>query len=417
MSKQQKCQPYVINVSEHNNVSSGSASESRHKTSNNRPPIVRQARTSSDDKANGCNETKKDHLKGIVALHKIAENERLHSEQIRVNADHLDHLACGDQSIRPNISKSMDQTQTKTSQRFVKGDRCVVIKTPKMCSKRRETFTARVTESDASHVGKLHSGEGDNCRRGKKWCSYLLCNQNPIRKITPISEETEQDLVADDDGDNHQKPRSVLDCLSLKSCWLKDQADTEIFHTNTVVSRKATNTDRCETMSTPPAMIREEQNTSTSPITVSEKCETSSTILPIAAIEKARKKFKHQEVQTVSWTSLKSSQHDNVFLQSYGCVVSNTNDSNNYGLECMQRNKVHSRKRSNFRHFYWLLKPFRGRYNKSKKSSEIQAIVYKTYFVKWTKPPETLINGFGVRRNETQTVWSSVLRRCRSAIF
>uniref|UniRef100_A0A1A9UL18 Uncharacterized protein n=1 Tax=Glossina austeni TaxID=7395 RepID=A0A1A9UL18_GLOAU len=405
MSKQQKCQPYVIKVGEHNNVSSGSARDFRHKTSNNRPPVVRQARTSSDDNANGSNEMEKGHLKGIIVLNKIAENETVPSERIRVNAD---HLACGDQSIRPNKSKSMDQTQTKTSQRCVKGDRCVGIKTPKMCSKRE-------AEPEASHVEKLNSGEGDNYRRVNKWCSYLLCSQNPIRKITPISEETEQDLVVDDLSTNHQKPCSVLDCLSIKSCWLNDQADTEIFHTNTVVRRKAATTKRCETTSTPPIMAREEQNTSTSPIMVSEKCETSSP--RIVAKEKARTKFKHQEVQTVSWTSLKSSQHENIFLQSYGSLVTNNNDSNDYALECMQRNKVHSRKRSKFRHFYWLLTPFRGKYKKSKKSSEIQAIVYKTYFVKWTKPPETLINGFGVRRNETHTLRSSVLRRCRSAIF
>uniref|UniRef100_A0A1A9ZIK1 Protein argonaute-2 n=1 Tax=Glossina pallidipes TaxID=7398 RepID=A0A1A9ZIK1_GLOPL len=398
MSKQQKCQPYVIKVGEH------STRDFRHKTSNNRPPVVRQARTSSDDNANGSNEMQKGRLKGIVVLNKITENKTVPLDRIRVNAD---HLACGDQSIRPNKSNSTDQTQTKTSQRFLEGDRCVVIKTPKMYTKPRET------ESGASHVEKLHSGEGDNCRRVNKWCSYLLCSQNPIRKITPISEETEQDLAVDDLSTNHQKPGSVLDCLSIKSCWLNDQAESEIFHTNTVVRRKAANTNRRETMSTPPITTREEQNTSTSPITVSEKCEISSP--RIVAIEKARTKFKHQEVQTVSWTSLKSSQHENIFLQSYGSLVTTNNDSDDYALECMQRNKVPSRKRSKFRNFCWLLRPFHGKYKKSKKSSEIQAVVYKTYFVKWTKPPETLINGFGVRRNEA--VRSSVLRRCRSAIF
>uniref|UniRef100_A0A1B0A131 Uncharacterized protein n=1 Tax=Glossina pallidipes TaxID=7398 RepID=A0A1B0A131_GLOPL len=415
-SKQEECQSCVTNT-ENNHVSSGSARDTRHKSSSNRPSTVRQASMSSDDNANGGNKTEKEHLKSPVVLKKIskkqiAENGTVPSEQFRINAD---HLGCGDQSIRPNESKPIDQTQTNTWERFVEIDRCVVTEAPQMYTKLRNTLTARATEPEASHVEKLHSREGDNCRRGNILYSYLPCSQNPIRKITPINEESEQDLIVDDQSTNHQKSDPVLDCLGTKSCWLNDQAETEIFYTNTVIRRKATNTDRCETMSIPPIMAREEQKISTSHIVVPEKCEASSP--PIVAKEKPRKKFKDQEVQTVSWTPLNYSQHKNIFLQSYGIVVSNNDKGNNYSLECMQRNKVHSGKRSKFRHIYWLLRPFRGKYKKPKNSSAIQAIVYKTYFVKWTTPPETLINGFGVRRNGTQTVWSSVLRRCRSAIF
>uniref|UniRef100_A0A1A9VUS0 Uncharacterized protein n=1 Tax=Glossina austeni TaxID=7395 RepID=A0A1A9VUS0_GLOAU len=413
MSKEEECQSYVTNITEHNHVSSGRARNTRHKSSSNRSLTVRQARMS-----NGGNGTEKEHLKCPVGLNEIpkkqiAENGTVPSERFRLNAN---HLGCGDQSIRPSKSKPIDQTQANTWERFVESDRCVVTEAPQMYTKPRNTLTARLTKSEASHVEKLHSGKGDNCRRGNKLYSYLPCSQNPIRKITPINEESEQDSIADDESTKHQKYDPILDCLSIKPCWLNDQPDTEIFYTNTVIRRKATNTDRCETMSIPPIIVGEEQKTSTFRIVVPEKCEASSP--PIVAEEKPRKKFKDREVQTVSWTPLNYSQHKNIFLQSYGIVVSNNDKhNNNYSLEFMQRNKVLAGKRSKFRHIYWLLRPFRGKYKKPKNSSAIQAIVYKTYFVKWTTPPETLMNGFGVKRNGTQTVWSSVLRRCRSAIF
>uniref|UniRef100_A0A1A9WKW8 Uncharacterized protein n=1 Tax=Glossina brevipalpis TaxID=37001 RepID=A0A1A9WKW8_9MUSC len=449
MSKQQKCQSYVNNISEDQYVSTGSAGDIRNNTFKNRPPIVRQARTSSydnDNDDNGSNETRKEDLREIFILNKIEKNEitKNETESCERNRIKTDHLACGDQCN----SKLMEPTQIKISERFVESDRCVVIKAPKMYSKARETFTAIASETEAHQTEKLHSEEGDNYRKGNKCCGYLFYHHNPVRKITPINEETEQDLIVD----NHnvtEKASSVLDCLSIRSCWLTNQEDIEVFHTNTVVTRKAKCTDDCRTctppiisvqkqkISTPPIVGTEElkistlpivgmknqKKSSTPPIMVTEKQEKSASLVMACtspsniATEEIRKTFKHQEVQTISWSLLKSSQHENISLQSYGSVVINDDNSNNFYLECMERNIAHSRKRSKYRHFYWLLRPFHGKYRKPKKSSAIQAIVYKTYFVKWTKPPETLTNGFGVRRNEAQTVWSSVLRRSRSAIF
>ncbi|XP_017105378.2 uncharacterized protein [Drosophila bipectinata] len=58
---------------------------------------------------------------------------------------------------------------------------------------------------------------------------------------------------------------------------------------------------------------------------------------------------------------------------------------------------------------HWFLWPFRRRETKPP-----LAAVHKTYFVRWTKPPDTLWPGFGVDRTEERKF---KLRRCRSAVF
>lgn len=59
--------------------------------------------------------------------------------------------------------------------------------------------------------------------------------------------------------------------------------------------------------------------------------------------------------------------------------------------------------------FHWFLWPFRRRETKPP-----LAAVHKTYFVRWTKPPDTLWPGFGVGRTDERKF---KLRRCRSAVF
>ncbi|KAH8412883.1 hypothetical protein KR009_006449 [Drosophila setifemur] len=63
---------------------------------------------------------------------------------------------------------------------------------------------------------------------------------------------------------------------------------------------------------------------------------------------------------------------------------------------------------------HWFLWPFRRRLNSRSKSKPPLAAVHKTYFVRWSKPPDTLYPGFGVGRGGER---KSELRRCRSAVF
>ncbi|XP_017065387.1 uncharacterized protein LOC108104052 [Drosophila eugracilis] len=62
---------------------------------------------------------------------------------------------------------------------------------------------------------------------------------------------------------------------------------------------------------------------------------------------------------------------------------------------------------------HWFLWPFRRRPNAKSKSKSQLAAVHKTYFVRWSKPPDTLWHGFGVDTVDEK----SELRRCRSAVF
>ncbi|EDV58828.1 uncharacterized protein LOC6542205 [Drosophila erecta] len=63
---------------------------------------------------------------------------------------------------------------------------------------------------------------------------------------------------------------------------------------------------------------------------------------------------------------------------------------------------------------HWFLWPFRRRLDTRSKSKSQSVAVHKTYFVRWSKPPDTLWHGFGVDTLEEK---KSELRRCRSAVF
>ncbi|KAH8250687.1 hypothetical protein KR038_006589 [Drosophila bunnanda] len=64
---------------------------------------------------------------------------------------------------------------------------------------------------------------------------------------------------------------------------------------------------------------------------------------------------------------------------------------------------------------HWFLWPFRRRQDSRTNSKPALAAVHKTYFVRWSKPPDTLWNGFGVQRTTEEK--KPGLRRCRSAVF
>ncbi|KAH8248622.1 hypothetical protein KR032_001458 [Drosophila birchii] len=64
---------------------------------------------------------------------------------------------------------------------------------------------------------------------------------------------------------------------------------------------------------------------------------------------------------------------------------------------------------------HWFLWPFRRRQDSRINSKPPLAAVHKTYFVRWSKPPDTLWNGFGVQRATEEK--KPGLRRCRSAVF
>ncbi|XP_033249243.1 uncharacterized protein LOC108163985 [Drosophila miranda] len=64
---------------------------------------------------------------------------------------------------------------------------------------------------------------------------------------------------------------------------------------------------------------------------------------------------------------------------------------------------------------HWFLWPFRRRLHSRPKSKPPLAAVHKTYFVRWSKPPDTIWQGYGVDRGEKEHKMG--LRRCRSAVF
>ncbi|KAM7352922.1 uncharacterized protein ACRADG_005257 isoform 1-T2 [Cochliomyia hominivorax] len=215
---------------------------------------------------------------------------------------------------------------------------------------------------------------------------FLRCKKNRITRITPIREEPE------DCSDSETKTQTKLYCLKMKSCWQVSESDQiEIYDTQTKIHKSLTNSPQKQLT---PSKLNTEQCTK-----ISDK--------------------KSLDIRTISGDILKSSAHQNhlVNLHSYGSLIENANKNNNNNSNNNLENEKSPQRRKcpRLESFYWLLRPFRGKYRKAK--PKIQAVVYKTYFVKWTKPPDTLSHGYGVKSPKSSDIEVSVLRRCRSAIF
>lgn len=227
----------------------------------------------------------------------------------------------------------------------------------------------------------LKESEKDN----KPLCRYLKSKRNRITRIAPIHEEPE------DFSDNENKTQSKY-CLKMQSCWqVNDQEPIEIYETQTKIHKPLRN-------STNKGFTKSSNDLSTykSP----EK--------PISQALKTS-----PNISTISGNLLKSSPpQKQVTLHTFGSLKES---SENYKNLDTINNSPRKRKCPRFESFYWLLRPFRGKYRKPK--PKIQAVVYKTYFVKWTKPPDSLNHGYGVKSAKSPEMEVSVLRRCRSAIF
>ncbi|XP_013102379.2 uncharacterized protein LOC106083716 [Stomoxys calcitrans] len=234
-------------------------------------------------------------------------------------------------------------------------------------------------------------------RSGKKLCHYLRRKPQRIRKITPINEEP--DCMESNKSEGSKNSKS-LHCLNVKSCWQTHDDEVEVYETRTTVQKSA-----------PQAIVRRDVSMKSSHKSCQTSCAVTSANNPLKSHEGLT------EIPSISGNLLKSSLCERVSLFHTGSlVVGDPNDPNVWNLS-HSRKKVTQRCRSRFQ---WLWRPFRGRQrNPITNKPKIQAVVHKSYFVKWTKPPECLHHGYGGARFTTLAadVEASVLRRCRSALF
>ena len=279
---------------------------------------------------------------------------------------------------------------TKVSDICLVNDHYILVKMPDNV-KEQETndnlihAARRRQEFRALKENQERISANESIDRGKKLCRYLRSKRNRITRIEPIREEPEE--VSDLDNKSI-KTQSKLICLKMPSCWQANEQEMETYETRTTI---------CNSL----------QNTKSKDIPAAE---IGGTVKPLKKQERIDN-FKNQGIQTISGSLLKSSLQYQVTLHNYGVLVDSQNNNNTLEINSAPRR----RKSPRFESFYWLLRPFRGKYRKPK--PKIQAVVYKTYFVKWTKPPDTLSHGYGVRPSRAAEVEVSVLRRCRSAIF
>lgn len=278
---------------------------------------------------------------------------------------------------------------TKVSDICLVNDHYILVKMPDNVKEQETSNTLihaarRRQEFRALKENQERISAKESLDRGKKLCRYLRSKRNRITRIEPIHEEPEE--VSDLDNKSI-KTQSKLDCLKMPSCWQANDQEMETYETRTTI---------CNSL----------QNTKSKDIPATDNGDT---VEPLKKQERIDN-FKNQGIQTISGSILKSSLQYQVTVHNYGVLVDSQNNNNS-----LEINSTPRRKSPRFESFYWLLRPFRGKYRKPK--PKIQAVVYKTYFVKWTKPPDTLSHGYGVRPSRSAEVEVSVLRRCRSAIF
>lgn len=222
-------------------------------------------------------------------------------------------------------------------------------------------------------------------KNSKKLCRYLKSKRNRISKIAPIHEEPEEL------SDIEDKTQSKLYCLKMQSCWQANEQEVEIFQTQTKIRKNISNSG-----SNGPKSLHK--------LTPSETANQNPKCIELK---------KPPDIQTISGSLFKSSLQYQVSLQKHGSLLESHNNNNSKNFELIT--SPSRRKCPRLERFYWLLHPFRSRYRKPK--PKIQAVVYKTYFVKWTKPPDTLSHGYGIKSSKSSEFEVSVLRRCRSATF
>ncbi|XP_075152555.1 uncharacterized protein LOC142226423 [Haematobia irritans] len=239
-------------------------------------------------------------------------------------------------------------------------------------------------------------------KRGKsKLCHYLRRRHHRIRKIAPINEEPESPTEAKSSRENQKSSRSIH-CLNVNSCWQSKEDEVEVYETRTIIHKSAPQSIRMETWNR--SQEKSSQKSS------NKSCQTSVAPDNNSPLHACRS----NEIQSISGNILKSSLRESVALHHSGSlIVGDPNDPKQWNLNYLRKNAT-SRRRNRFQ---WLLRPFRSRYRKSMPNNpKIQAVVYKSYFVKWTKPPETLHHGYGYVRTSSYAD-APALRRCRSALF
>ncbi|XP_046812343.1 uncharacterized protein LOC111679053 [Lucilia cuprina] len=316
----------------------------------------------------------------------VKELENNYSNEPGQDDEGKDYQIYQDGKVNDFFQTEMSEKPNKISDICLVNDHYILVKMPQQentktnsnlaeAAARRKEFRALKEHNEQI----LKQCETDN----KKLCRYLRRNRNCVTRIAPINEEPE------DLSDSENKPiktNSKLYCLKMQSCWQNNNdQESETYHTETKIIKTISNSS--------PVSPCNRQKCLSKPLTPT--CHESQN---------------SQNIQTISETILKSSLQHQISIQSYG-ALKDTEKSNK--LEMI--NSPRRRKCPRFESFYWLLRPFRGKYRKSK--PKIQAVVYKTYFVKWTKPPDTLNHGYGVKSSKSSDIEVSVLRRCRSAIF
>ncbi|XP_011295563.1 uncharacterized protein LOC105262366 [Musca domestica] len=231
--------------------------------------------------------------------------------------------------------------------------------------------------------------------------NYWRKRPQRLRKIAPIrggesSDHLDVIVEEEDKGRADSKSSKSLHCLNVNSCWGSKTDDIEIYESKTTIRKTPA-------LAQGIIMVKSEEER--------EKSAEKSTQTPLKD-----QNNRVPDIATISGSKIMSSSvHNQILLHNSGSLIADNGDPKQWTLQNCRKNTTPRRGNR----FLWLLLPFRSKYRRTKKAKpKIQAVVYKTYFVKWTKPPESLNHGFGgAQSSKLSELGASVLRRCRSAIF
>ncbi|XP_053958200.1 uncharacterized protein LOC128863201 [Anastrepha ludens] len=259
----------------------------------------------------------------------------------------------------------------------------------------------------------------DNCERGKGFLRYFPCQRNrrvlPAGAVERIKESAESATT--------EKKRSIPKCPLAHCCWRVNESP-EIFESRTkifgvlwkqkipakVITIQPTKSGmeapldlRIKSVRIPEscASVAENNNQVDTGI-FGSPLNSPSKATPLPVVGGALQTSMHDAItleQHANWVNGdKIDLMQNVAEKKFSSVVDGKNTK--------------AKRRRNL--FHWL--PKRSKAPKPK--SKIHAVIYKTYFVRWKKPPDEMCPHCGCLRNdESSTVASCKWRRCHSATF
>ncbi|XP_067626178.1 uncharacterized protein [Eurosta solidaginis] len=324
-----------------------------------------------------------------------------------------DFIAYQSGNVTDFFNNTYNQRPQRISEICLVNDHYILVKVPEI-RKDRDLHMEPIMEEESSTI----TAAGDRQAR-REFFRCFPCQRN--RRILPAASLTTMRSAESFDSGNANKTRSLLKC-PLAHCWRLNEKP-EVFEGHTklfgrfwkqklpgqVITIQPSKADVVGALDLRLKSERHSQVTVPAVKLSNNQIDAEVFGTPLHSPNKL-------EPHTVIRAPLQTSLHEIVTLEQHTAWM---NDETSYIAKdkppSFSDNKEKKKIKRRSAIFNWLFKRPRG----SKPKSKIHAVVYKTYFVRWKKPPDEPCPHCGHNRNDaaTNAAASCKWRRCHSATF